>query len=312
MLYILHGKDEAQMRWKADQIKQKHGLQSWNWVDANTVSMAAGLAALDSCSLFDEEEMIVVENATFFSGKNTTDWDAAKIVQRNPNDKVIVFLVPSEKLDTRKKAVKEIEKKATVISCMPLDDKSLPSFVNEMLKEKQLSMDPEALDYFCQNAGFDCMILQNEIDKLKTYHDHLKLEDVKALLVVEPEQDVFKMTEALFAKDVLKFLEYYRSFRAQNMEPLAISGLLAGQIRFMFQVKVLLTLRYSQEEVANRLGVKKGRIYFSASKASRFSQEELLKHLAALADLDVKLKGDALDKDLAFEEYIISTLTYKK
>lgn len=308
MINILYGKDEARMRYKATQIREKHGLKNWTWVDAEKTDMEAGLMSADSISLFAEPTMTVVANATFLSARNTTRWDLEKVSVRDGGDNILVYLVPAEKLDTRKKLVKQMSAQATVMACLPLDDKNVVSVIQEMMQEKQMSLSADALEWFAAHAGRDTMVLEQELEKLKTFADHLELEDVRALAVSEPEQDVFVMTEALFARDVPLLLETYRSFRQRKMDPLEINALLAGQVRFVYQVKVLAEQRNSQDEIAQRLKVKKGRVYFTLKKAARLSAGELGGWLKKLADLDLDLKGGSADRDLAYEQFIISLL----
>lgn len=307
MVYILYGKDEGRMRYKALQIRDQHHLKNWTCADAQTTPMEAGLMNADSISLFGEPTMTVVANATFLSAKNTTKWDLEKAVKHDGGDNILVYLVPAEKLDSRKKLVKQLMGTSTVMACLPLDDKNIASVIQEMMQEKKMDMSPAALDWFSARCTKDSMMLDQELDKLKTYSDHLELEDVKELACIEPEQDVFAMTEALFARNVPLLFDHYRSFRQRKMTPLEINGLLASQVRFLYQVKVFSEQRYSQEEIADRLKVKKGRIWFSLKKAAALSSDQLLEWLRKLADLDVDLKI-VLDKDMIYEEFLISLL----
>lgn len=307
MIYILYGKDEGRMRYKAQQIRNQNHLKTWTWVDAQNTDMNAGLMSADAISLFSEPTMTMVANATFLSSKNTTKWDLEKAVRHDGGDNILVYLVPAEKLDTRKKLVKQLMNSATVMACIPLDDKNIVSVIQEMMKEKQMSMSNQALEWFSARCTRDSMMLEQELEKLKTFSDHLELEDVKALATVEPEQDVFAMTEALFARNVPLLLDHYRSFRERKMTPLEINGLLASQVRFLYQVRVLSDQRFSQEEIADRLKVKKGRVWFSLKKATGHSSAQLLEWLKKLADLDVDLKI-LPDKDMIYEQFLISLL----
>ena len=305
MVYILVGEDESRMEYKLDQIKKREGVDEIIRLDAKKQDPIEIYTELDTMSLFFEKPMLIVDQASFLSAKNETKIDAAKIAQTDIPDKVAVYLVHSKKLDSRKKAVKELLKKAKLIECQPLDEKNQPDEIRSMMKDRKLTMDRDAFAWFCENAGYSQPILASQLDKLSLYADHLNLEDVKALTTMEPTKNVFEMTDALFAKDKLRLLKAYRIFRGQNMEPQAILGLLAGQIRFVYQVRVFMDQGQSQQQMMDTLKVSSGRIWNTMKNARRFSAGELLDHLAWLSRLDEAIKTGSIDKDTGFENFIL-------
>lgn len=254
--------------------------------------------------------MIVIENATFLSSKDTTKYDIKGFIDRSTNDEsvILVFCCPSDKLDTRKKAVKELISKSTVYPCIALDEKSLPGYINEELKKLNLKMDRDAIKWFSARAGFDALRIEQELIKFKTFNDHITLKDVQDLMVCEPLNDVFKMVDALFERNALRLLAYYRNFRKLNMEPVAINGLLSGQIRFLFQVRVLMDQGNYKEEIARRLKAHPYRVQINMQRAYNFTSDELLEKLSILAKLDQDMKMGLVDKDEGFEQFILGML----
>ncbi len=305
MLYILYGEDLSRMEYNLDLIKKKEECDQIDRFNAQIEAKEVIENALATFSLFAQKPMVILENATFLGSKNTTPLEVERIQNQIVDDKVIVLMAPIKKLDSRKKAIKALMAKAEMVDCSPLDEKSQPNEVKAMLKERKLVMDQAAFAWFCENAGYSAPVLASQLDKLALYADHITLEDVQALVTIEPTKNIFKMTDALFARDAVRLLELYRSFRFQNMEPLAILGLLAGQIRFVYQVRVLLDSGYSQKEIMEKLSASSGRIWNTQKIAYRFQAEQLLENLSLLGELDEDLKGGALDKDTAFERFIL-------
>ncbi len=308
MIYILVGEDPSRMEYKLETIRQKEKCDQSDRFDCRKAAKEEVENALETLSLFAEKTMVILENAAFLGAKNDTGLDLERIAGKalaGKDDKVIVFELPARKMDTRKKKVKELKEQATVIDCMPLDEKSQPAEIRQMMKERNMQMEPKAFEWFCENAGFSSPSLASQLDKLALYSSTLKLEDVRALTTVEPTHNVFKMTDALFARNRLKLLELYRIFRGQNMEPQAILGLLAGQIRFVYQVRVLMDQNLSKEQIMDRLNASSGRIWNTMRNASRFSAGQLLENLALLSHLDQAIKSGQMDKDTAFENFIL-------
>lgn len=310
MNYILHGHDEGRVKQKISSLKVKHHIENVIVFDATNDDQQEVFNEMDTISIFDDDKMIVIENASFLSSKDTTKYDIKGFVERSSNDEsvILVFCCPSDKLDTRKKAVKELISKSTVYPCIALDEKSLPGYINEELKKINLKMDRDALKWFSARAGFDALRIEQELIKFKTFNDHITLKDVQDLMVCEPLNDVFKMVDALFERNALRLLAYYRNFRKLNMEPVAINGLLSGQIRFLFQVRVLMDQGNSKEEIARRLKAHPYRVQINMQRAYNFTSDELLEKLSVLAKLDQDMKMGLVDKDEGFEQFILSML----
>ena len=310
MNYILHGHDEGRVKQKINALKTKHHIQNVIVFDATDDEQQDVFNEMDTISIFDDDKMIVIENATFLSSKDTTKYDIKGFIDRSTNDEsvILVFCCPSDKLDTRKKAVKALISKSTVYPCIALDEKSLPGYINEELKKLNLKMDRDAIKWFSARAGFDALRIEQELIKFKTFNDHITLKDVQDLMVCEPLNDVFKMVDALFERNALRLLAYYRNFRKLNMEPVAINGLLSGQIRFLFQVRVLMDQGNSKEEIAKRLKAHPYRVQINMQRAYNFTSDELLEELSILAKLDQDMKMGLVDKDEGFEQFILGML----
>ena len=153
---------------------------------------------------------------------------------------------------------------------------------------------------------------EEEIEKISIYSKHPTLEDVQNLLVVEPMNDIFKMVDAFFSQNGILLLAYYRNFRKLNMQPVAIVALLASQIRFLFQVRVLMDEGKAQATIAQELKANPYRVKLNMQKAMRFSSEALLYNLSLLADFDQQMKMGKIDKDDGFEYFCLNLMMNKE
>lgn len=309
MNIILYGNDDNRMKQKIESLKKKHHIDYILSFDATKDDQADVLHEMDSMSIFDEEKMIVIEKATFLSAKNTTSYEIEDFIRRSDNAScIVIFCCPAQKLDGRKKAVKQMQEVSTVIPCMALDEKSLPGVINEMAQKVGVSLDSGAYQYIVQNIGMDPLIIENEMEKLKTYSDTITYEDAVALVHPQPTEDVFKMVNALFDRKAIAFLQYYRSFRQQGMEPVAVVGLLAGQIRFLYQVRVQMDLGYGQDEIASHLKAHPYRVKMNMQRAWNYMPQDLLDQLEELSDFDQNMKKGLVDKDQGFEQWIFKRM----
>lgn len=305
MLYVLYGNDASRQEYKLKKLISKEKPDQITRFHADQDDAQAFFEAVDSGSLFIDKEMIIVDHAAFLTAKNTTGWPLEEVVPRTNTDKIVVLMVDNPKIDTRRKLIKEMAGRAVLMECKKFDEQAQRSFIQDLARERKLQIAPDAFEWFCRYGGMDAAALENAVDRLSLHGGPIDLETVQALVTVSPEDNVFEMTNAFFAKDGLKLLALYRTFRQQNMEPLAINGLLASQIRFIFQVRVLMDAGMNQKQIAAELEATPGRIWNSMKNARRFSSMELLDHLNKLARLDLELKTNPTSKDTLFENFIL-------
>lgn len=309
MIAIIYGDDSSRMQMKLDHLKKEFNPDVYIRLDAEKDEPKDFFSETTSFSLFPEKKMVVLNHANFLAANMpSTGFDLERIASVDLDDGCIVYMVEKPKLDGRKKKVKELMGKARMIECKVPDEKSLPSMIRTMVRDRNLNMDEDALRWYTAHAGSDSAKLDGELGKFALYSDHLTLEDVKALTTVEPLDNVFKMTDALFTRQGMKLLALYRNFRKTGMEPVAICALLASQVRFVYQVRVLMDQGLDQNAIASELKASSGRIYNTMKNASRFSADELLKTLFDLSKLDQNIKGGFLDKDQGFEDFIFAMI----
>ena len=311
MNIIVHGSDTSRVRKKIRNLKKKYDITTPTvYYDASKVDQREILLEIDSVSIFDERKMVVVENCNFLSDTDPKEYDVQAFIDRcNQDDMcVVIFCLYKDKLNKKKKLIKELVSKVEVIPCIALDEKSKATYVDDVMKRIGLSMDNEAKDYFLRVTGLDSERLELELEKLRTYKEHINLESAKLLVSIEPEDNVFKMTKALFDRNALLFLSCYRDFRKNDMQPVAINALLATQVRFLFKVRCLMDRGYNKDRIASELKVSPGRIYYASKQAQAFTSEELLDTLEQLANLDQNMKTGKMDMDQGFEQFAFNIL----
>lgn len=310
MHMIIYGKDASRMDLKLEEIKKKYkDLERKNF-DLKEDEQGTVLNALDTRSLFEEKRLFIIKNADFL-GKSQKDVDyevkAKEWIERLETEDILVFLLAQDQL-TKKKEWQPFFEQAALLACKSLDAKNQKAYVLEQIKKISLSIDPEALQWFIAHIGTNSKRILDEIDKLSLYPGEIHLEEVQKLVSSEPIEDVFKMSDALFEKNGLKLIAYYRNFRAQNMETLQIIALLASQIRFLFQVRVYMDGGYPKEKIIDLTKAHPYRIQLMMKKASRFEADELLHELSQLARLDYQLKTGLIDRDEGFENFALSLM----
>ena len=155
--------------------------------------------------------------------------------------------------------------------------------------------------------------IYNECEKLKNYKMDDKTitkEDVIELVMKklgDSKDLVFSFTRSLAERDRKTSLKKYKELLTYNIEPLSFIGLLAGQIRIIYQVKILEKRNLRDKEIADILEEKSDyRIKKTREITRMYSEEELLNLMKKLSEIDLKIKTVDTNPNQEIELFIIN------
>ncbi|MCD9023030.1 DNA polymerase III subunit delta [Cohnella silvisoli] len=223
---------------------------------------------------------------------------------------VLVFIVPHEKLDERKKLVKTAKSNDSVISFTPLQSEELLQWLLKRVSNQGRSMANQAAEELLRRVGTDMHALAAETDKLCLHAGiggTVTTESVNALVPIATEQNVFRLTEELAALRTAEAITLYYDLLKQREEPIKLMALLVRQFRNMLYVKELGSQGYSPQQMASQLGLHPYAVKITGEQARKFSQERLASMLSELADLDYSMKTGRIEKALGLELFLLKT-----
>ena len=209
-------------------------------------------------------------------------------------------------LDNKTKLSKELKKKCNYIE----SSLNTKSFIKGQLKGYDISQDTiNLLDEYCLE---DITKIYNECEKLKEYRiDEKKItsQDVRELVVRkqgDTKETTFQFSRALAEKNKKEALNLFNSLLEKNNDSIAIVGLLASQLRIIYQVKILEERNMSDREIASTLGEKEFRIKKTRELTRLYSRDELNKLIITLSDIDLKMKTTDIDPKHLIQMFIIN------
>ncbi len=223
---------------------------------------------------------------------------------------VLVFIVPHEKLDERKKLVKAVKSADAAVHFAPLTAEDLLRWVARRAEKQGRRMHPDAIEELIRRAGTDMHALAAETDKLCLHagaEGIITAAAVRELVPAAAEQNVFKLTEELAALHTEKALAIYYDLLKRREEPIKLLALLARQFRNMLFVKELDKQGYSPQKMAGQLGLHPYAVKITLEQARKFSESRLAKLLTELADLDFAMKTGQVEKTLGLELFLLRT-----
>ncbi len=253
---------------------------------------------------FAERRVIVVENSGWFKEGNDKIIDLVKTL---PDTTCLIFV--EEETDKRTKLYKACTTNGYAAMCAVQDEATLQKWVMGLLKKEGKRITPDALNLLLDKTGTSMEIIRREVEKLvcyKYYDEGITAADVEELCIVQLQNKIFDMVEAVAQKDQKTALALYYSLLALKEAPMKILALIARQFNMLLQVKEMKQKGYQEKEIASQTGLNG---YYLKKKyipqAAQFKQAVLVDALNACVEADERIKTGHMVDRLSVELIIV-------
>lgn len=306
MIYLLFGTLDALITDYINKIIKKENIADINISKYNEDDLISNIIEdASTISLFDDKKVIIVNNELLFSSKKSIDTtELEKYIENyNPNT-ILVFVVNSDIVDSRRKLYKLIKEKGKIEEFNKITN--INNYVKKLFEGYNISYN--TINLFIKRVGNDLNSLSNEAEKIKIYKINDKIitdNDIISCTHEKIDINIFKFIDNIINKNKKESITTYKEMLKVGEEPIKIIVMLANQFRLMYQAKILTSKGYTEEDIANLLHSKKYPVHLAIQKGYRYTSDVLLKHLEELADLDIKIKSGEIDKNLALELFLL-------
>ena len=253
--------------------------------------------------------VIVYENPSFIFDSKLLDAKQQQTLVdylSNPVETTVFIIVINKTVNSNSLIYKKISKYFKIEKFDKLSQNDFEKFVRDDLKTNSVNISKDALDLLLSRLDNDVEKYKNELNKLLTYGSELDYQDIDYLINQPIENDIFKLTNAINQNDLAASLKVYRDLLTNNKnDVLSIIGLLASQYRSMSQVKLLSQLGYNNAQIAAKLNVSAGSVYYKLRDSLSLSAKELMNKLNQLAILDESIKSGLTEPVSGLELFII-------
>ncbi len=307
--YLLEGLDNLAIELEVNKIIKSNKFEeaSKNIYDMEITTLDKALEDLDTYNFLSTKKIVEIRKIEELNQDENKEFlnHLYKYLD-NPNDDNLL-IIETNKLNNTLKMTKELKKKCQYVFC----EENVKIFIKSSLKG--YNIDNETLDLLDEFCLGDISKAYNECQKLKdyAYKEKTITKEMVLDLVVQKLGDskdlTFAFTRSLAEKDKKKALEKYNKLLAYNIEPVAILGLLASQIRIMYQVKVLEKKHLTNKEIATILKEKSDyRISKTKELTKYYSEDEILELMIKLGQIDVQMKSQDVDSNFLIQLFIMN------
>lgn len=253
--------------------------------------------------------VIVYENPSFIFDSKLLDAKQQQALVdylSNPVETTVLIIVINKTVNSNSLIYKKISKYFKIEKFDKLSQNDFEKLVRDDLKKNNVNISKDALELLLSRLDNDVEKYKNELNKLLTYGTELDYQDIDYLINQPIENDIFKLTNAINQNDLAASLKVYRDLLTNNKnDVLSIIGLLASQYRSMSQVKLLSQLGYNNAQIAAKLNVSAGSVYYKLRDSLNLSAKELMNKLNQLAILDESIKSGLTEPVSGLELFII-------
>lgn len=311
MIYLLYGSEKYLIDKEIKNIINNNnvGIFNTNSYDLNIDSLYHVIEDCQIISLFGDKKVILVYNSNIFTAKKNNIEQDTTILENYLNsvnpDTILIFVLYEDKLDERKKILKNLKKIGTVKNFD--GNTNINILVKDMFSGYQISNN--VVNLLIDRVGKNLAVLEQEVSKIKTYKDNdLNITDSDIIMLTHKsfDIDIFALIEAIVSKNKKTALNIYNEMLKYNEEPVKIIVMLANQFRIIYQAKQMYKKGYTESDIASTLGIHPYRIKLALNKAREYSSENLLKYLKKLSDLDIGIKTGNINKEIGLELFIIN------
>ncbi|MEE3342666.1 MAG: DNA polymerase III subunit delta [Bacilli bacterium] len=308
-IYLLYGTDKGVINNELNKITVDINSSDIVRYPLDVVNIETIVMDISTISMFGDKRVVIVDNAyMFMSNKNIDSINILEDYVKNASDNnCLIFIVNSDKIDTRKKIYKCVKDKGRIIECKKGDSNYINSFVKDYLMNNNYIIND--INYFLNVVGSDLDNIRNELDKLFMFcMDSKKItnEDIDIVCVKVVEEEIFSLTDAIILNNKDKAIELLEVFLRNNYDEVYILNLLSNQFRFLFQVKKLANKNNNYSEIAKILEVNPYRVKFTLNKLYNYTENDIIYRIKGLLDVDKSIKMGIMDKRLALELFILN------
>ena len=309
MNYLLYGSNKFLIDKEIDNIIKKHNIDSLNIsnYDLSNDSIKTIIENADTTSLFSDNKLIIINNASIFNrGKTIDNIELLENYLNNSNEAtIIIFINHNDTIDNTKKLTKAIKKNGIIKDF--IQSKDITSIVKDMFDDYKI--DRSLIDLIIKKVGNNLDIIYNEVEKLKIYKIDEKVitkTDIDNLVSENVNVDIFKFVDDIINKNKKEALSAYKKLLILNEEPIKLVSLIASKFRLMYQANVLSKKGYTEKQIAEILKVHPYPVKLALTTGYKYNPKLLLKYINDLADLDIGIKSGEKDKDSSLELFILS------
>lgn len=277
----------------------KHGDVNLERLDGEEVLVARLIEATQSLPFLADKKLVILRNPS-------TQKDFAEqiesVISRVPENVDLVLVEP--KIDKRSSYFKVLKAKTEYREYVEPDTYQLNKWIVQYVKQQGGEISTSDSQYLVDRVGLNQQILYKELEKLLDFNTKIDRNSIDLLTDKTPQSTIFELLDAAFAGNGAKTIELYRQQRSLRVEPQQIMAMLAWQLHVLAVVKT--AGNKNPEQIAKESKINPYVVRKTTNIASLITLADLRNLIKRALDLDLRLKSQKIDADLAIKHFLLT------
>lgn len=275
-----------------------------NVFDAQTATCDNIMLAASSPAMASVKRVIIIDVKPEHS--LLKDEKFAKLC-KDAGDDILMVLNIDGKPDRRSACIKQIEECADSVSFEKLEKLDIIKWILQKFKECNKKISQSDADYLLSIVGEDLFLLQSEIGKLADSTDETTVTrtDIEYMTAHTPEHGVFKLVDAVAAKNVSEAMKQCRLLIEDGSDAFQLLALVERQYQLILRYISCTQNGMSQKDIMDKLALKPFMYDKIKKQASNYTLDSCKKALQQCLDLDFAVKSGKADSRTGFELLIV-------
>ncbi|MEI7690452.1 MAG: DNA polymerase III subunit delta [bacterium] len=293
MILLIYGSDSYQINQCLRKIKADYPDDNLSVVElADDASWQTIEQEINSLPFLSNKKLIIVNGLS--KTKDTKTQKSLELVLDSVAEGVDLIFIENE-LKPQNWLFKLIQKKGKSEIKNLLKPYEITSWISKKANEKEAQIDRDASELLSAKIGNDLWRLDNELEKLKTYDQHITKENVTNLVESEFLDSIFALMDAISEKKTEKAIELTQNFSADPNNISYIISMIARQIRNLLTIKELDQGGLKEGEIAKKLQLHPFVIKNTLKQSRNFTFDDLLDFHKALIKTDYLTKTSSAE-----------------
>ncbi len=321
-VYFIWGEEPFLIDVKINEIitrlKEQSGEEpELNYLDTDESGPVELLETLEFNSLFALQRVLIIKRPSWLGKakrKAAKSGDIEKVfrdyLQREHEGQVLIITAVEH--NSSNALVKLLDKEATVVNCKAAGSQYLTNWINDEFSMRKCNIKPAAVNMLAR-SGQDMYYLQNLIEKLCLAGDGKVINeaDVEEELNNKEEIKIFKLTDALLARNLKTSFAAYYQLLVQGEHPIFFLYMIVRQFISLGKVKYYQEKGCNKLEIAEKTSMKEFNVRKMSEYARNFSWEEIQELFGRFLQADLSFKSTGQDEKIIMETLLIEVCNRK-
>ncbi len=315
MNYLLIGNEFYNLRKRKEELVKQADVSDLNLLiydNCTGTDLDEMISDCQTIPFFADKKVVILQNPAFIIDNKSADKnDLDHIINylKQPSDTTDLIVYVEKTGAVSQSAIKQLTKYIKIEKYDTLDDTQFKDLVIKDLNENHIKIDKRGLELLLKRLPNNVENWKSELEKLIIYGEPLDRNAIDNLITRQLEKDSFSLTNAINNNDLDQALRVFRDLLTVDKNSLhGLLALIATQFRTMSQYKMLQEMGLSNQQIATKMNVKPGSVYYKLEACNGRSSKQLLEILNNLAQLDQNIKSGKIDPVIGSELFIVKTI----